>query len=239
MLNEILDKTSDDSLVNIAERNKVPVTKGAVDIRRKTIDIEGADARYAREAAGVRAKASARARSTFALAQDASLADKTFRTAPTAHTAPTDVSLSRSANGRRSLAITRPSVGSPENENEGVGAASRQIVKLLRDGVPVPGGQVVHPDKLLWDAGSASPAQAEQVLKKVRQALAANNGDPSRLHVLVEGTVADTEAELRRVLSLPEAVRVAPVVPTPDGTPTWILTFPPQWLDDRRKSLRK
>jgi hypothetical protein len=187
----------------------------------------------------VRAKASARAQETFAVAQDAALADKTFEAVPMAHTAPADVSLTRSADGARSLAITRPILGTSGSETEGVAAASRQIVKLLRDGVAVPGGQPVHPDKLLWDAGSASPVQIDLVLGKVRQALAADNGDPSRLRVLVDGTVAGTEAELRKILSLPGEVRVVPVIRAPDGPTTWILSFDAQWLVNQGKGRRK
>jgi len=238
-LDAILDSHGDDSAIGMARRNKAILDTSAVDIQRQKIDVKGADAKYARQAAAVRAKAGQRAQTAFAIAQNAALADKTFRPSATSHTAPADVSLHESTNGARSLAITRPSVGAPGNENEGVAAASRQIVKLLRDGVPVPGGETVHPDKLVWDAASASPAQIEQVLKRVRQGLAADNGDPTRLHVLVEGTVADTEAELRSALSLPGSVGVTSVVRTPDGTPTWVLSFPLQWRDGRRNGRSK
>jgi hypothetical protein len=116
-----------------------------------------------------------------------------------------------------------------------VSAASRQLVALLRDGVPQPGGRVVHPDNLLWDASSASPVQIEQVLRQVRTALASDNGDPRRLRVLVEGAVATDEATLRNTLALPDSVGIASVTRTPDGSRTWVLSFTPQWLDGPRR----
>ena len=157
-LDAILDKSSADSVVQIAKRNGFKLDEQAIKIQRQKYDPEGRDAKYARDAAAVRAKAGPRAKSTFAIAQQAALADKTFEPVPTAHTAPADVSLDRSSDGARSLAITRPIMGTSGNDSEGVSAASRQIVGILRDGVPVAGGQTVHPDKLLWDPVSASAA---------------------------------------------------------------------------------
>lgn len=240
-LDAILDKKNRNSVTGMARHHGFGLDERAVNLQRLRIDAKGKEARYAREAAALRAKTAARTQSTLAMARDARIADKTLRVVPTAHTAPADVTLTQSADKKRSLAITRPILGTPggSGESEGVGVAARQIVKLLRDGVPVPGGQVVHPDKLLWDAGSASPAQIERVLDKVRRVLRANNGDPTRLHVLVENTVANTEAKLRSELSLPAVVEAKPVTRSPEGTPTWVLLFPTQWLDDPKRGRRK
>jgi hypothetical protein len=231
----ILDRSSESSTIGMARRYGFELNEAAVIIQRQKIDLEGADKQFARQAAAARLKASPRAQSAFTIAQNANLADKSFRPAPIAHTAPADVTLAVSRDRTRSLAITRPSVGAPGSDGDGVSAASRQLVALLRDGVPQPGGRVVHPDNLLWDASSASPVQIEQVLRQVRTALASDNGDPRRLRVLVEGAVATDEATLRNTLALPDSVGIASVTRTPDGSRTWVLSFTPQWLDGPRR----
>src|SRR5262249_39716210 len=137
----------------------------------------------------------------FALgvAEQINLVDPTFKRAPTTPAAPPDVAVVRSSETGKTIAVTQPpgvEMGTGKDS-----PASRQIVSLVHDGVPLTEGRV-RPDHVFWDATLAKPADVARVLAQARAALATNLDDLSRLRVMLPGSVAPDEASLRRLLSL-------------------------------------
>src|SRR5262249_28053998 len=108
----------------------------------------------------------------------------------------------------RAVAVTRPSVAGLSDAPDS--PASKQIVTLLRDGVTLEGGHVVHPEHVIWDAAGLKAGDVERVLEQVRTALASNPAAAARLRVIIDRDLATDEAGLRRMLPLPDGIRPVP-----------------------------
>jgi hypothetical protein len=237
VLKAILEGTRDvESVSSIAKRYNLDVDKAArASITRDTVlDRDNPAHAVYFEQARVQLQKAKRdfersAGFALALAEEQQWATSTFVPVKTASTQPADVVVTRSSQGApRALAVTRPSATGMTAGAESV--ASRQLVKLLSEGVVLEDGHVVHPDPIVWDTAGASPAQIAQVLEQIRAALLSKSIDPARLRVMIDGGAASNTDELQTMLSLGDGVRVVPVTRAPHHVPTWLLEFEPSWV---------
>ena len=209
-------------IADIAERHGLRLDKDLPTVRRTKIETESDDKPYIEAAKASLSKGKDLLRSTrlaTSVAEQAGFGDQTFRPVSTAPTEDSDLRVVRSANGTKSVALTRPSTADS--------AAARQLVGLVHDGVTLVDGKT-RLDHVIWDATQARPAEVGSVLREVRQALDANLDDSSRLHILLPVSLADNEAKLRKMFSLPPSVRINLIDRPPyDGT-TWLVSFEPR-----------
>jgi len=224
VLTAILEGSSRvESVAAIATRNEIQLRDRRLGVQRVQLETDtgGADEPYMDAAKESRKQRKLAARAAAQAVVPMALADPGSRPLAKASIAPPDLTVVKNPATKQTTAITPPGADA---------SASDQVVKLLREGVPLASGKTRKLDRVILDTAGADLRAVAAVLAQVRKSLGPRPDDASRFRVTIDATVTASEETLRKALGLSKGVHFQQVTRTPPGTPTWMVSFDPEWV---------